>query len=161
ADICAPAPGSVWGIFDFCAKLLLMRTRTTRTMRTRARTSRLHSFPRLLFAEWRRLKLPTNETAIVAVSGGADSTALLLALDELNRAQRTSLKICVAHLDHGIRPDSKADAQWVGKLARNLALRSVVGRANAIDEARAVSENLEQTARHLRYEFLERTAKRL
>jgi len=125
------------------------------------RPSRLHTFPRLLFAEWRRLKLPLNETIIVAVSGGADSTALLLALDELNKANRTSLTICAAHLDHGIRQDSKEDAQWVRQLARKLGLKAVIGRADVKAEASAASENLEQTARRLRYEFLERTARRL
>lgn len=131
-------------------------------MKTRLKAiSRLHGFPRLLFAEWRRLKLPPNETLVVGVSGGADSTALLLALDELNKAQKTSLTICVAHLDHGIRPDSKKDAQWVRKLARKMDLKCVIGRTNAAAEASATSENLEQTARRLRYEFLERTARRL
>ena len=125
------------------------------------RTSRLHTFPRLLFAEWLRLKLPLNDTIIVAVSGGADSTALLLALHELNKAARTSLTICVAHLDHGIRPDSKSDARWVRELAKSLDLKAVIGRANVKAEASAASENLEQTARRLRYEFLERTARRL
>ena len=130
-------------------------------MRTPTRTSRLHSFPRLLLAEWRRLKLPINDKVIVAVSGGADSTALLLALAELNKAEKTSLTICVAHLDHGIRRESKKDARWVRQLAGKLDLKSVIGHANTIAEASANSENLEQTARHLRYEFLERTAKRL
>ena len=125
------------------------------------RPSRLHSFPRLLFAEWLQLKLPLNDTIIVAVSGGADSTALLLALDELNKAHRTSLTLCVAHLDHCIRPDSKEDAQWVRQLARKMGLKAVIGRANVKAEASAASDNLEQTARRLRYEFLERTARRL
>jgi tRNA(Ile)-lysidine synthase len=125
------------------------------------RPSRLHSFPRLLLAEWRRLKLPTNETVIVAVSGGADSTSLLLALDELNKAQKTSLTICVAHLDHGIRPNSKEDARWVRNLAKQLGLKSVIERADTLGEASSTSQNLEQVARSLRYEFLERTATRL
>ncbi len=132
-------------------------------MKTRNRSGvRLHSFPRVLFAEWRRLKIPVADaTVIVAVSGGADSTALLLALDELNKAQKTSVTICVAHLDHGIRQESKKDARWVSQLAKSLGVRSVIGRAKAVVEANATADNLEQTARRLRYEFLERTAKRL
>jgi len=142
------------GDFGFLCKAVLMGTRFKRPLR-------LHSFPRLLFAEWLRLKLPLHDTIIVAVSGGADSTALLLALHELNNAHRTSLAICAAHLDHGIRRDSKEDAKWVRQLAGKMGLKAVIGRANVKAEASAASENLEQTARRLRYEFLERTARRL
>lgn len=122
---------------------------------------RLSTFSRLLLAEWRKLKLPTaDSTIIVAVSGGADSTALLLALEELNNAKKLNLSICIAHLDHGIRASSKADARRVKRLAKALSFDCVIGRAQAITEARAKSENLEQTARRLRYAFFERTAKR-
>ena len=141
------------GCFEFDNRALMKLRRTP--------GSRLHTFPRLLFSEWRSLKLPTNETVIVAVSGGADSTSLLLALDELNKAQKTSLRICVAHLDHGIRSNSKKDARWVRNLVKQLGLKSVIGHANAADEAASSSKNLEQVARSLRYEFLERTANRL
>src|SRR5262245_53943126 len=132
-------------------------------MRTRNRSvARLNSFPRLLFAEWRKLKLPVSDSPIiVAVSGGADSTALLLALDELNKAQKLSVTICVAHLDHGIRPGSKRDARVVSQLGKTLGVRVVIGKPKAGAEATANADNLEQTARRLRYEFLEKTAKRL
>ena len=132
-------------------------------MKMRIRTLvRLHSFPRMLLAELRKLKMPLSDaTVIVAVSGGADSTALLLALDELNKAHKTSLTIHVGHLDHGIRSDSKNDARRVNELAKSLGVRAVVGRTKALVEATEKSDNLEQTARRLRYEFLERTAKRL
>jgi len=45
----------------------------------------------------------SSETIVVAVSGGADSTALLLALHELQAASKLSVNICVAHLDHKLR----------------------------------------------------------
>jgi tRNA(Ile)-lysidine synthase len=115
----------------------------------------------LLFAEWRKLKLPTSsETLVIAVSGGADSTALLLSVAELIKVGKLNVTICVAHLDHGLREASKKDAAWVRNLAKRLGVDVVVGRAKVAEQARADSENLEQAARNARYEFLERTAKR-
>ncbi|HEY6804356.1 MAG TPA: tRNA lysidine(34) synthetase TilS [Pyrinomonadaceae bacterium] len=119
---------------------------------------RLSSFARLLLAEWRKLKLPTSSAKlIIAVSGGADSTALLLATNELVKSQKLTITPIVAHLDHGIRKVSKKDARWVSQLAKDLGLKAVIGRAKLADEN---EDNLEQAAREARYEFLERTAKR-
>ncbi len=122
---------------------------------------RLNQFPRLLLTEWRKLKLPSaDETVVVAVSGGADSTALLLALDELKNAAKLGTKICVAHLDHRLRSTSAKDAAWVKDLANKLGYECVVGRSKVEEIARENADNLEQAAREARYAFLERTAKR-
>lgn len=116
----------------------------------------------MLLAEWRRLKLPVSgETIVVAVSGGADSTALLLALEELKTINKITLDICVAHLDHRLRKSSAKDAKWVADLATKLGYRSVIGRSTVAETARATSDNLEQAAREARYAFLERTAKKV
>jgi tRNA(Ile)-lysidine synthase len=123
---------------------------------------RLNQFPRMLLAEWRKLKLPmAGETIVVAVSGGADSTALLLAIDELKRHNKLFTEICVAHLDHRIRKSSSKDAKWVSELAAKLGFRSIIGRSKVAEDARAAGDNLEQAARETRYAFLERTAKRV
>jgi len=116
----------------------------------------------MLLAEWRKLKLPlSGETIVVAVSGGADSTALLLAIEELSRYQKLAVEICVAHLDHRLRKSSAKDAKWVSELAQKLGFRAVIGRSKVADDARAASDNLEQAARNARYAFLERTAKKV
>jgi tRNA(Ile)-lysidine synthase len=123
---------------------------------------RINQFPRLLLAEWRKLKLPlSGETIVVAVSGGADSTALLLALEELKTHGKLSVVICVAHLDHRLRTASAKDAKWVKDLATKLGYRSVIGRSKVAEDAEAAGENLEQAARQARYAFLERTAKKV
>ncbi len=97
----------------------------------------------------------------MAVSGGADSTALLLALEELKRHDKLHLEICVAHLDHRLRKSSSKDAKWVSELATKLRFKSIIGRSKVAEDARATSDNLEQAARTARYAFLERTAKKV
>jgi tRNA(Ile)-lysidine synthase len=125
------------------------------------RTPRINPFSRLLLVEWRKLKLPVSgETIVVAVSGGADSTALLLALNELKSASKLFVNVCVAHLDHKLRKTSAQDARWVADLAEKLGYESVIGRSKVAEIARANNDNLEQAARQARYAFLERTAKR-
>jgi tRNA(Ile)-lysidine synthase len=116
----------------------------------------------MLLVEWRKLKLPVSgETIVVAVSGGADSTALLLAIAELKAQQRLHLNVCVAHLDHRLRKSSAKDAKWVSELASKLGFRAVIGRSKVAEHAHANGDNLEQAARQARYAFLERTAKRV
>ena len=131
-------------------------------MRTQHRHfERLSSFCRLLLAEWRKLKLPiSNANLVLAVSGGADSTALVLAVHELIAAGKLSITPIVAHLDHGLRKTSRRDARWVSELARSLDLKPVIGRSKVAEQARENADNLEQAARLARYGFLERTAKR-
>jgi tRNA(Ile)-lysidine synthase len=113
-------------------------------------------FARRLLAEWRRLEaLPEAAAVVVAVSGGADSTALLLALDELVRSGRLALKLTVAHLDHGLRDEAgSTDAVWVAELAHRLGYEIRQGRVEVRHRAAAARDNLEQTARRARYEFL-------
>ena len=118
-------------------------------------------FARRLLREWRLRGWPLRgERALVAVSGGADSTALLLALEELRRVRLLGVDLTAAHLDHGLRGAAGAgDARWVEGLARDLGFECVAGRASVSETAREAGENLEQAARHARYEFLARAAR--
>jgi len=111
--------------------------------------------------DWRRLKLPlADDRVVVAVSGGADSTALFLALDELISVNKLRIELCVAHLDHGLRDSSANDSRWVKDLAKSLGYDVVIGRTKVLEEAAENGDNLEQAARTARYKFLERTASR-
>jgi len=134
---------------------------TTMAKERRPVSVRLSRFARSLLAEWFQLELPASDANIVvAVSGGADSTALLLGIDELVKKEKLRLNLIVAHLDHGLRSASRKDAQWVKQLAKELGCDVVVGRANlkAAPAPKKKRENLEQAARKARYEFLLKTA---
>ncbi|MGI9105657.1 MAG: tRNA lysidine(34) synthetase TilS [Pyrinomonadaceae bacterium] len=122
---------------------------------------KLSGFARHLWDEWTRLALPVaNAAVVVAVSGGADSTALLLACDELLKSRRLALKLIVAHLNHELRGAAgAADARWVGELAGGLGYEVASGRAAVKQRARETRDNLEQAARRERYEFLARVAR--
>lgn len=117
-------------------------------------------FARNLLDEWRVRGWPSSgERLVVAVSGGADSTALMLALEELSRAGRLENEFVVAHLDHGLRESSEADARWVESQARSRGFEVVTGRDAVGERARERRDNLEQAARRARYEFLSRLAR--
>src|SRR6266545_2697745 len=138
-----------------------MSIRPIKVPRKYTRRVRLSSFAERLQAEWNRLALPVeNEKIVIAVSGGADSTALLVALVELVKAKKLQLELMVAHLDHALRKASKEDAEWVVNLAQELGCTCVVDRANVKLRARKTADNLEQAARRVRYEFLKKAAEK-
>jgi len=104
------------------------------------------------------LGLPRIEASVlVAVSGGADSAALLLAVNELV-PQHLDLQVIVVHLDHGLRKRSQEDEEWVTALAAQFGNEIVSARANVKKRAKETSDNLEQAARLARYEFFGQTA---
>jgi len=86
---------------------------------------------------------------IVAVSGGVDSMALLDMM-----VQSGAYDIVVAHFDHGIRPDSHLDAQFVRTAAYNYRLPFETAREElGLDASEAL-------ARERRYAFLNQVAKK-
>jgi tRNA(Ile)-lysidine synthase len=136
-------------------------TATKRQRPIRSSGGKLSVFARRLFSAWQTLQLPLADACVVvAVSGGADSTGLLLAINELIVAGRLNLTVIVAHLDHGLRREGKDDADWVAKLTANLGHEFATRRGNVRRRAQKTGDNLEQAARHARYEFLAKTAQK-
>src|SRR5438093_10574535 len=84
--------------------------------------------------------------ALVAVSGGADSVALLDLLHTLT--PELGLSLVVAHVDHGIRSDSGTVARAVGELAERYELPFEVGELSLGPDA------TETVARRARYAWL-------
>ena len=139
-----------------------MRVADEKEGRGKRRSASLSSFARQLFDQWRRLALPVaGERIVIAASGGADSTALLLGFDELLKAKRLGLEIAVAHLDHGLRgANGERDAGRVVRLASDLNFEIETARVKVKERAAASRDNLEQAARRARYEFLEQAARK-
>ncbi|MCX6350105.1 MAG: tRNA lysidine(34) synthetase TilS, partial [Candidatus Aureabacteria bacterium] len=101
-----------------------------------------------------------GDRLLIAVSGGPDSTALLILLHAL--APELGLSLAVAHLDHGLRGETaRRDARWVKKLATRLGLPCVLGNVDVKKRAAARKESIEEAAREARYEFLIRASARM
>ncbi len=102
--------------------------------------------------------------ALVAWSGGADSTALLLLyLDALRLLHNGALPepVLAVHIDHQLRPDSDRDAAWCAQTAQRLApdLRLVT---LVVPDGRRLHEmpgSLEDLARLRRYALLGQAAR--
>jgi tRNA(Ile)-lysidine synthase len=101
---------------------------------------------------WTSLDLPSGR-ALVAVSGGPDSVALLDLLARSRDAHGSEL--IVAHVDHGIHPDSRRVAEQVRELANAYGLQFEGGRL------RLGSAAGETAARQERYAWLDATRMRV
>jgi len=83
---------------------------------------------------------------VVAVSGGPDSTALLIALHESGH------DLVAAHYDHALREGSDAVARQVAALCERLGVRLITERRSEP----LAKGSLQAAARALRYAFLDR-----
>ena len=99
--------------------------------------------------------IAAGDRIAVAVSGGADSVALLLLLLELR--EKSGFEVCVAHFNHKLRgADSEADEQFVAGLAKKHGVEFFVEREDIAAKAKAERGNVEDAGRRARYEFVEK-----
>src|SRR5215212_9639633 len=82
----------------------------------------------------------------VAVSGGPDSLALLL----LAAAARPGL-VEAATVDHGLRPESRAEAEMVAAVCERIAVRHEILK---VEWKKSADRNLQARAREARYQKL-------
>jgi tRNA(Ile)-lysidine synthase len=101
-----------------------------------------------------RMILPGDRIG-VAVSGGADSVALLRILENLR--DELGVILSVVHFDHALRGEASAsDARFVAEMARDSGLQIAAAREDVAAEAALHGWNLEDASRRLRYAFFER-----
>lgn len=87
---------------------------------------------------------PSGSSVSCAVSGGADSLALLLL------AHAHGLSISIEHVDHGIRPESATDITVIRDVAQQLGITHVNVHTVNVPEG----SNLEARARAARYDAM-------
>jgi tRNA(Ile)-lysidine synthase len=107
-----------------------------------------------------RTLVRAGERVCVAVSGGADSVALLVGLCEANVASAQNKEplgvvLSAAHVHHGLRGEEAAgDEAFVRELCGRLGVPLTVFRVDTAERMAAEREGLEEAARELRYAAL-------
>jgi tRNA(Ile)-lysidine synthase len=99
-----------------------------------------------------------GDCIVVAVSGGPDSVALLHVLHEIS-TKHTPLKLVCAHVHHGFRAESDAEAEFVRELAESLGLPLEIAFADIPSYMEESGKGGQEAAREKRYEFLLQTAR--
>lgn len=98
-----------------------------------------------------------GDTILIGVSGGPDSLALLLQLADLKTGLGLSLHI--AHIDHNLRKDSRADASFVESWAKKLNIPISITRLNP--EIKKKKGSPEELYRQERLNFFIQTASKI
>jgi len=94
----------------------------------------------------------SGDHVLVACSGGPDSTTLLHVLHRLRG--ELGITLCVASIDHGLRPESASEVEQVGAFASTLGLPFYPVRVEVPREGASIQGR----ARELRYRALQELA---
>lgn len=97
----------------------------------------------------------THSRTIVALSGGGDSTALLVMLSEWRAALAKGPDILAVTVDHGLRPESRAEAEAAGALCASLGIEHRIANWSGPKP----ETGMQEAAREARYELLSRAAR--
>ena len=102
--------------------------------------------------------LQSGDSCLVALSGGADSVALLKILYELKKEY--NLRLYSMHIHHGIRDEeAHRDAKFASELSESFGIECIIKYVNVPDYAKLNRLSIEEAARILRYEELQKQAK--
>ena len=101
-----------------------------------------------------RRQFPNGGNILCAVSGGLDSMCLLAFM-----AEQPGFTVAAAHFHHGLRGDTAdRDLHFVQDYCRAHHIPCFTGRGDTRRLAEETGQTVEEAARTLRYEFLQKTA---
>lgn len=97
--------------------------------------------------------ISAGDRIVLGVSGGPDSTAMLVCLNELSKEMNFEIMVC--HINHGIRENAKLDEKYVKDFCEKLDVPFFVLHTNVLEEAKKQKRGVEETGRIIRYKFFE------
>ena len=101
------------------------------------------------------IDLNSRKSILLAVSGGSDSTALLIAFKRWADRAHPALRLVCATVDHGLRSQSGAEAGQVGSLCRRMGIEHLTRRWTGTKP----DSGLAEAAREARYALLAEAAR--
>jgi len=118
--------------------------------------------PKRRVEEWthRQGLITAGDAVLAALSGGADSVCLIRVLLELR--DKLGIQVLAAHYNHCLRgAESDRDESFVRDFCEQFQVPLTVGRGDVAQAASDTGQGIEETARQLRYAFLQETADHL
>jgi tRNA(Ile)-lysidine synthase len=103
---------------------------------------------------------PRGSRLLIGLSGGSDSVALTLLLQELSEQDGFTI-VSLAHLNHRLRCTATRDEEFCRDLAKRVGLPIVVESIDVGSYAQSQRLSVEDAARRLRYDFFHRAAESL
>lgn len=117
--------------------------------------------PKALAAVRREKMLHDGENVLVALSGGADSMALLIFLCHYREELKLG-SLSAAHINHGLRgEEAKRDEDFVRSECERLGVPLFVYKTDVAAEAQKRGEGIEEAGRRVRYAYLAKQAESL